>query len=407
MLITRVCFNAIQKHLQQKIKFSGPITVSEYMKTVLTGPTGFYMENDVFGKQGHFITSPEISQIFGELIAIWLINESRRFNKEFLNIVELGPGRGTLTSDMLRIFARLGYTKDKVQINLVEVSPHLAKLQENKLCGSNSIEWDLNYFTKSSTTSLGYPITWYQSFEQVPSNKGFTFFLANEFFDALPIHKFQKSSDGEWREVLIDIDNEGKFRYIISRHPTPACKSLISEKHKCMTHLEVCPQAFVILDKISQQINQSAGCCLICDYGFDQESDDPGLHDTFRAFRNNAPWDPLKEPGQADLTADVDFGGLKKHLEQKSLVFGPTSQENFLINMGIGVRLQMLMNQEQEKEKRDEILSGVKMLLNDMGQRFKFMAFYPLDSKHLFTYDPPGFLFICEPYEDQSTKPSA
>lgn len=126
-----------------------------------------------------------------QLIAIWLINESRRFNKEYLNIVELGPGRGTMTADMSRIFARLGYSKDRVKINLVEVSPHLARIQENKLCGSNSIKWDLNYSTKSSTTSLGYPISWYQSLEQVPPSDSFTFFLANEFFDALPIHKFQ------------------------------------------------------------------------------------------------------------------------------------------------------------------------------------------------------------------------
>lgn len=171
-----------------------------------------------------------------------------------------------------------------------------------------------------------------------------------------------------------------------------------------MTHLEVCPQAFVILDKIVQQINQHGGCCLICDYGFDQDSCDPEIRDTFRAFRSNAPWDPLKEPGEADLTADVDFGRLKKHLEQNALVFGPTSQQNFLINMGIGVRLQTLMNQAQDKDKRDEIMNGVKMLLNEMGQRFKFLAFYPLDSKHLFTYDPPGFLFICEPNEENTEK---
>ncbi|XP_015785995.1 protein arginine methyltransferase NDUFAF7, mitochondrial-like [Tetranychus urticae] len=369
----------------------------DYMKLVLTAPSnGFYMKQDVFGRSGHFTTSPEISQIFGELIAVWAVNEWQRFNSSRpLRIVELGPGRGTLVSDISRVLNKFSHTRDQASLHLVEISPYLVQLQEQKLCGNVSVLGKDDFTRHDSLTKLGLPITWYRSLDQVPEVPGFTVYIAHEFLDALPIHKFQKNESGEWREILVDIDANEELRYIISRHPTPASKLLITHDHDLsLDHLEICPEAALTVEKIAERLNRNDGCFLICDYGYDDK--EKKSRDTFRAFRNHSQWDPLKEPGSADLTADVDFGYLKRHVGDKSLTYGPIDQQTFLKNLGIAVRLAMLLQAANAEQKKD-LISGAKMILDDMGSRFKFMAMFPKLSKHLFKTDPPGFSSVYSP----------
>ena len=319
--------SSLKRELMQRIKISGPLSVAEYMKFVLTHPVfGFYMNQDVFGQKGHFTTSPEISQVFGELIGVWLINEWQRIGspKPF-RIIELGPGRGTLSADISRVLSQFSSTRDTSSLHLIEISSHLTQIQERTVCGATSLIERHQRKEHHSLSKNGIPVTWYTSLDQLPETSGFNAFVGHEFFDALPVHKFQRNEKGVWCEVLIDYDEkEDLFKYVLSRGSTPLAKILIKEDVvKDAEHIEVCPDAGIITEKIVDRFNKSNtnGCLLVCDYGYDGDASSTGIkiRDTFRGFKNHQSWDPLKDPGTADLTADVDFGFLKRVVENKGL----------------------------------------------------------------------------------------
>jgi NADH dehydrogenase [ubiquinone] 1 alpha subcomplex assembly factor 7 len=252
------------KHLKQKILFKGPITVAEYMKLVLTNAnSGYYMHSDVFGAQGDFITSPEISQMFGELLAVWCINEwMRSGSPDQLQVVELGPGRGTLADDMLRVFMQFPGIKDAVSLHLVEVSPFLSTMQYKKLAHT-----DQPLANENDTLSDGcyqscisrynnIAVNWYKQLSDVP--KARSFYVAHEFFDALPVHKFQKV-DGSWREVLIDIDetetSENHLRFVLAPTDTAASRLLLKvAPGDSRDHIEISPDAGTIITELAQRI---------------------------------------------------------------------------------------------------------------------------------------------------------
>lgn len=385
---------SLRNEIVQRIKACGPLTVAEYMKMVSTHPiSGFYMNEDVFGSKGHFTTSPEISQIFGELIAVWLLNEWQRYGcpKPF-RVVELGPGRGTLVSDIERVLTQFSHSKDVTSLHLIEISPHLTQIQEQTICGTVSlIERNVNAIDgkHSSLTKNGLPVTWYRTVEQMPTESGFTAFIAHEFFDALPIHKFVKPPNGDQlREVLIDFDDKKELRYVLANGDTPASKLLANDLTKISDNLEVSPQSALIVDQIISKFSQkNPGCILICDYGFDNNL--THNRDTFRAFRGHQLWDPLKDPGTADLTADVDFGYLKTNINEKATIFGTVTQERFLKSLGIELRLNQLLEKADEEVRKD-LESGVEMLLKDMGERYKFLALFPSNYRNMFADNPPA-----------------
>lgn len=199
------------KQLRSKIKATGPITVAEYMKEVLVNPRmGYYMRGDVFGQQGDFITSPEISQLFGELIGVWCLHEWFRLGTPSpFQVVELGPGRGTLMQDMIRVFSKFSDPKKLLTVHLVEISPKMRKLQETKLCGTSASPENTTpelKFCKQNISVNGVPIFWYTHIEDVPA--AFSCFIAHEFFDALPIHKFQVNFIEAVYNVLSNGDSE-------------------------------------------------------------------------------------------------------------------------------------------------------------------------------------------------------
>ncbi|KAJ8668073.1 hypothetical protein QAD02_009736 [Eretmocerus hayati] len=363
------------KDLQYRIKLSGPISVANYMKLVLTHPSkGYYINQDVFGQQGDFTTSPEISQLFGEMIGIWIISECQKFHKKPFNIVELGPGRGTLARDVLRVFHQL-QRSNQISLHFVEVSPVLAEIQKKNLCTQEEMEIDASKgkFYKHGKTTENVDIFWYKSVLDLP--EGFSVFIAQEFFDALPIHKFQKTEDG-WFEIMVDVDNsrgeEGKFRYVLQK--TEACGSFIS-KNERRNHTEFSPELVNIIKYISTAITQNGGFSLIIDYGHNGDKTD-----TFRAFRQHKQWDPLVEPGTADLTADVDFALLRRVAEEthKILCFGPVTQGDFLTELGINVRL-MNLCKDATKDQRKQLELGYKKIVDSdqMGSCFKVMSMFP------------------------------
>ncbi|XP_076394555.1 protein arginine methyltransferase NDUFAF7, mitochondrial isoform X1 [Megachile rotundata] len=390
---------SLYRYLYTKILSCGPITIAEYMKEVLTHPTaGYYMNKDVFGKRGDFITSPEITQLFGEMIAVWILYEKKKISKDPFQIVELGPGRGTLMKDILRVFKQLKVLSD-VSVHLIEISPTLSSIQAKTLCKTtkeydtvtNNFDQNVIPYYREGVTEDGINVYWYRSVMDLP--KKFSIFLAHEFFDALPIHKFQKTNKG-WSEVLVDIiegSNEEKFRYVLSNTATPATVYLTDDDKR--EHIEVSPDTLVIINYIAEYLWEYGGFALICDYGHNGDKTD-----TFRAFSQHKIYDPLVHPGSADLTADVDFAAIKKIATKNDrlISFGPVTQASFLKNLGIDVRLDMLLkNSSQEERKRLE--SEYQMITNEMGTRFKVLSLFPSILKEYFHKLPvAGF---CNKYE--------
>ncbi|XP_067240803.1 protein arginine methyltransferase NDUFAF7, mitochondrial isoform X2 [Chanodichthys erythropterus] len=365
---------SILKHLISKITATGPISVAEYMREALTNPvSGYYVKNDMLGAGGDFITSPEISQIFGELLGVWCVSEWMAAGKSSVfQLVELGPGRGSLASDILRVFSQLKAVlgETDISVHLVEVSPKLSQLQAKCLTGDQT--WTCNDdqpVYRSGTTCTGLPIYWYHRIEDVP--RGFSVFLAHEFFDALPIHKFQRTEKG-WREVMVDIDPESpeKLRFVVSHSPTLASSMLI-QKDENRQHVEVCPEGGVIVQKLANRIADDGGAALIVDYGHDGTKTD-----TFRGFKDHQLHNVLEAPGMADLTADVDFSYLRKITGNQVTCLGPITQRSFLKNMGIDSRLQVLLRSCHDPSTRAQLINSYDMLINPekMGHRFQFFS---------------------------------
>ncbi|XP_014230213.1 protein arginine methyltransferase NDUFAF7 homolog, mitochondrial [Trichogramma pretiosum] len=365
------------KDLQYKIKLSGPLSVAGYMKHVLTHPAkGYYINKDVLGPEGDFVTSPELSQLFGEMIAVWIISECKKIHNKKFQIVELGPGRGTLSRDILRVFDKLKMNEE-VSLHLVEVSQALAKVQKDMLCGSESSSEDSKeskgkHYMKGKTSN-GIDVYWYKSVIDLP--QGFSIFIAQEFFDALPIHKFQKTTDG-WFEVMVDVDasneQEDKFKFVLAK--TEACDAIL-DKNDPRDHVEISLEAMNVIRYTSTAIAQNGGFMLIIDYGHSGEKTD-----TFRAFRQHKQVDPLVEPGLSDLTADVDFALLKRiaRYHNNTLCFGPVTQKDFLTELGINIRLANLCKNATPAQ-RKQLEHGYNKIVGDdeMGTCFKVVAMFP------------------------------
>ncbi|XP_054678773.1 protein arginine methyltransferase NDUFAF7, mitochondrial isoform X2 [Grus americana] len=277
---------ALLRHLLLKLRATGPVTVAEYMREALTNPgQGYYTHRGAIGETGDFVTSPEISQVFGELIGIWYISEWIATGKpKAFQLVELGPGRGTLTDDILRVFNQLAslLSKCDVSIHLVEVSPKLSETQALMLTGGKvqSNPEDMSAYMKG-VSKTGIPIFWYRDIQDVPP--GYSFYLAHEFFDALPIHKFQRTEKG-WREVLVDIDPEvpDQLQFVLSPSSTPATENFI-QPEETRDHVEVCPEAGVIIQRLACRIEKDGGAALVADYGHDGTKTD-----TFRVLLQNS-----------------------------------------------------------------------------------------------------------------------
>lgn len=374
---------SVFNNIKSKIEMTGPITIADYMGEVLTNPkAGYYMKNDVFGMHGDFITSPEVSQLFGEILAVWTICEWQKLGKPFpCQLIELGPGRGTMMLDILRVYEKLNVVgrNNSLSIHLVEISRVMSQFQAKTLCAADSVvemdeldDENFGCYQQGFTPRSSIPIYWYPDFRYVP--KAFSMIIAHEFFDALPIHKFQKV-DNEWREVLIDISQEesNQLRFVLSRSPTPA-SLLFTKNEKIRDHFEVSPQAGLIMEQISLRLEEKGGFTLVVDYGHEGEKTD-----TFRAFSHHSLHNPLIEPGTADLTADVDFSYLRKATANRLISLGPIPQHQFLSKMHIDVRLKKLLEVCDNKEEKEHLISGYHMLMDKdkMGERFKIMSFFP------------------------------
>ena len=366
-----------------KIKATGPITVFEYMQEVLYMPYhGYYSSHPRIGAKGDFITSPEISQVFGELLGVWLVSEWMKQGKpKKAQIVELGPGNATLTEDIIRILYQLKVHNEFACVNLIETSPYFTKVQFDRLCKEENFDKP-DLCIRSGFTKLGLPVYWYDSVKDIPVAP--SYFVANEFFDALPIHQFQRA-DGKWREVMIDRDDD-KLRFILPKFNTT---SITAYSHlfqdSTSEEVEVNPLAIVATEYVSSYLKDGRiGSCIIVDYGNEESR-----NFTLRGFKNHKGWNVLLEPGTADLTADVNFGLLKNVASKYVTVHGPVTQNAFLHRMGVRERMAVLLKQSVGKDQKKELIKSYEYLTSDkfMGERFKVLALTTFDKETPYGFD--------------------
>lgn len=345
----------LEADIRRRILAAGPMPVFEYMALCLGDPAhGYYTTRDPLGARGDFITAPEISQMFGELVGLWVAATWRKMGSPAsLNFVELGPGRGTLMKDALRAVQVMAGFREAAAVHLVEISPALRAAQEKTLQGE--------------------PITWHTALDSVP--EGPLIIVANEFFDALPVNQAVKTAHG-WHERRIEIDAIGKFAFTAAPEPMPRFALLIP------AHLGTAPVGSVfewrddlIAMQIGRRIAKDGGAALVIDYGH-IESD---IGDTLQAVGRHAYADPLTEPGEHDITAHVDFQALARAVEAMGAqAYGPLEQGEFLRRLGIETRAATL-----KAKGAPAVAAGIDAALarlagrgrTEMGRLFKAAAY--------------------------------
>ena len=347
--------NALARLLAKRIAAHGPMTIADFMAEALGHPEyGYYMKREPFGAAGDFITAPEISQMFGELIGLWCVEVWDRLGRPApFNMVELGPGRGTLMADALRAAAVVPGFRRAVRIHLVETSPRLRQMQRDAL-SRGAVAWR--------------EVTWHDRFEETP--QGPCIVIANEFFDALPAHQFEWTPEG-WRERLVGLAEAGdELQLTLAPGETPALDLIhgdASGGSSVGEVLEIQPAASAISQSIGERIVRDDGAALFIDYGHDG-----GRGDSLQAVRRHAFHDVLQTPGEADLTVHVDFAGLRNAIADVAQCQGPIGQGVFLSGLGIGLRAKMLMKSASKTQARDIDAAHRRLIAPDeMGSLFK------------------------------------
>ncbi len=344
-------FAELQSFLRSKITEDGPMGVDAFMGYVLGAPDiGYYMNRDPLGLSGDFTTAPEISQMFGEMVGAWLADIWAQHGSpsDFI-LLELGPGRGTLMADIVRICAKVPGFMDAAQIHLIEISPVLKARQRETLSGLD--------------------VYWHDDLSGLPNDKPI-FFIANEFFDALPFKQFIYKG-GKWAERLIDYRDD-VFAFIeqmVMFDPVEDINLPLPEEGKIF-ELSRARQNFMA--DLVKKLKAQCGAGLIIDYGHLK----PGYGGTFQALRSHEYTDPLKDVGHSDVTSHVDFSALSTvALAQGVDVLGLTRQGDFLMALGIQLRAHQLL-QKASGQSANDIQKALHRLVhsNEMGSLFKVMG---------------------------------
>ncbi|GMH51439.1 hypothetical protein TrRE_jg11133 [Triparma retinervis] len=425
----------LQKHIYSLALHRGPLPLPLFQSLALHHPEhGYYSKGEgVIGAKGDFVTSPEISQAFGELLSCWFVhhyNTTSHPPTSTIRVIELGPGKGTLMSDMLRTFSSLNVQVGEVA--LVEVSKGMRELQATKL-GITDLEHDGDGKpTRGVIPSSSSPInvTWHDTIHDLPNPEPAVveYAVAQEFFDALPVHQF-RVENGLWREVMVGVNWEGKggedeeknsqkfvgvkpanpipdsssspstpsspLTFCLSPTATPAVKTLLKTDHHGTAPpgvsdgsvVEIGAEGYGIMESLTTRFTRSPGALLVVDYGPTEGV--PG--DTIRGFKEHKVESLLGEVGEVDVTADVDFTGLRKSAERridllykneerkpeqpKPRIHGPVGQGKFLMELGLGSRVQSIIEApETSKEDANLAFQGMEKLVVEMGERFQVLA---------------------------------
>ena len=339
--------------IARRIRREGPSTLAAYMAMALHDPEdGYYACHDPLGRAGDFITAPEISQIFGELIGLWCADLWQRMGRpDPVIVAELGPGRGTLMSDFLHATASAPDFRRAIRLYLVEASPVLREAQRQRLAGADP--------------------SFVLSVDELPA--GPVLLIANEFLDALPVRQFVRGTGG-WAERLVVADQDDRLRFVVGPE-TPGLWQLVPQAlldSARGTVVEICPSALALAIILSTRFANRPGAALFIDYGYFPAAPGP----TLAALQHHVAVDPLAEPGAADLSAHVDFDAFASAAQAAgAAVHGPVPQGRFLTTLGAEARLAALCRNASPQQ-RAALESGVRRLIgpDQMGTLFKVLA---------------------------------
>jgi NADH dehydrogenase [ubiquinone] 1 alpha subcomplex assembly factor 7 len=341
--------------LKEQIARQGPISVADYMQACLADTRGgYYRTRQPIGAKGDFVTAPEISQMFGELLGLWAVAVWQSMGEPRPVVVtELGPGRGTLMADALRAWRSVPQFLASATVALVETSPMLREAQRETLRGSPA------------------PLHWYDGIDDVP--QGPLIVIANEFIDALPVRQLVRKGD-VWRERCVAIGHGGDLAFSLGDEVEgdslpPAVRGLDTADGAMF---ETRPALASLPSALASRAIAAPLVALFVDYGHAES----GLGDTLQAVHRHRFTHPLAAPGEADLTAHVDFAELKRSAEALGLdAYGPMPQGEFLLKLGLGARRDRLLRQARP-DQREAILSGAARLADPraMGILFKVLA---------------------------------
>jgi SAM-dependent MidA family methyltransferase len=349
---------SLEAEIRYRIGRAGPLPVRQFMAMCLTHPEhGYYMRRDPLGRAGDFITAPEVSQMFGELIGLWATTVWQAMGApENVRLVELGPGRGTMMADALRAARVAPEFRKALVVHMVEVSPALQQRQRQAL------------------QDVDVPAVWHQSFEEVPP--GPLIVVANEFFDAVPVHQAQKQING-WYERVVEIDQAGKLSFGIAADRIPLFEQLLPPQVRDAPIGTIYEWRTDTLPlELARRVMHEGGAGLVIDYGHTKSA----AGETLQAIGRHARADLLATPGEVDLTAHVDFEALARAFESMGArVHGPITQAQFLRRLGIEKRAAMLKAAAGVPDKAAAVDAAVARLTaqgpTGMGTMFKVIAF--------------------------------
>lgn len=359
---------SLAPRLQKRIRETGPVSVAEYMTLCLLDPVdGYYPTRDPIGAGADFITAPEVSQMFGELIGIWVAQAWTAMGEpETLNLAEAGPGKGTMMSDTLRVLSKIPALNTAVHLHLIEASAALMAVQAQTLAP----------FPQAAH--------WCDSIAK--TGQGPLVLLGNEYLDCLPVRQFIHRN-GKWFERMVGLDEDDRFIFTIAKSPLPQ-----SDVELWLSHVdkagddmlaEARPGVHALVQELADRAGQGPMAALFIDYGPAQF--EPG--DTLQAVSDHKKVDPLTRPGEVDITARVDFSEISRNAHAAGLqVRGPVSQEKFLMQLGLMQRAAALTSARPDQ--RGKIARQVHRLTDaeEMGELFKVIAITSPDMPPL-----PGF----------------
>lgn len=349
----------VATELAARIAKDGPLPLADAIAAV---SAAYYAKGDVFGHGGDFVTAPEISQVFGELIGLWCAVTWEALGRPpTFNLVECGPGRGTLMVDLLRASEQVDGFRQAAEIHLIERSPALRARQKAALSGEH--------------------VTWHDSLDTVPD--GALIVIANEFLDALPIRQFVRQENG-WAERHVTVEQDA-FAFVAI--PTSNPPATLPENAPVGAIAEVSDAVSDFVGAMAKRIAADDGAALLIDYGYSG----PALGETLQAVKQHKYHPVLKDLGEADLTAHVDFAAVAAAAKAAGTqVFGPENQGTFLARLGIGVRTAQLAG-GKHAAKAAEIAAATRRLTapDGMGLLLKVLCVAhksvpPLDG---FTHD--------------------
>jgi NADH dehydrogenase [ubiquinone] 1 alpha subcomplex assembly factor 7 len=343
----------LEQEIRRIIAFDGPMPISEYMRTCLTHPKyGYYATRDPLGTLGDFTTAPEVSQMFGELIGAWAAAVWQQMGSPLrISLVELGPGRGTLMADALRAARALPAFSAALAVHLIETSEVLAAKQR-EILGS------------------GVPVTWHRDVREIPA--GPAIFLANEFFDALPVHHAVRGEQG-WHERVVALDNDDRLAFAVNPVATMNFDATLPDAIRGAPVGAICEwRSTGYMLEIIRHLKDHGGAALVIDYGYTQTQ----VGETLQGVRRHAHADPLADPGEVDLTAHVDFDALAHAGRAAGMgVNGPLSQGEFLRRLGIAQRAARLKANATPEQCLDIDSALARLTAPDqMGELFKVLA---------------------------------